>query len=317
MNPFSPRRAVRRHTTTGATATSGVAPTGATTTGAVAAILGVHPNTLRWYEAAGYLPPVPRTPGGYRRFSAELVRLARVVRESQPLLRLYGPIRNATFEFLAACREECVASERGAGEGAAGPASSNGRSRRHGSPRPDSLRRLNVLERLLQEEHQLALDALAALERFRWGYDRPSGGDGDDPSPDQGPRQGPRGGPLQYIGAAASLTGLSRDRIINWERNGLGRYPRSAAGYRLFGVEELDRLLIIRSCRTAGYSVTAIRRLLNAATARTTDIPLRTIADTPAPHETALFPVFPTDTLPATLETMIALTARLRKLLEN
>ena len=274
----------------------------------------MHPNTLRWYEAAGYLPPVPRTPGGYRRFSDELVRLARVVRESQPLLRLYGPIRNATFEFLTACREECVTSERAVGKGAAGPASSNGGSMQRGFPQLDSLQHgsqyhLNALERLLQEEHRLALDALAALERFRWGYHRPTGGDREDSNPRQGP--------LQYIGVAASLTGLTRDRIINWERNGLGRYPRSAAGYRLFGVEELDRLLIIRSCRTAGYSVTAIRRLLNAATTRSTEIPLRTIADTPAPYETELFPVFPTDTLPATLEAMIALTARLRKLLEN
>jgi DNA-binding transcriptional MerR regulator len=30
---------------------------------------GVHPNTVRRYEALGWLPPAPRAPNGYRRFS--------------------------------------------------------------------------------------------------------------------------------------------------------------------------------------------------------------------------------------------------------
>lgn len=31
--------------------------------------LGIHPNTVRQYEAWGFLPPVPRSPKGYRRFT--------------------------------------------------------------------------------------------------------------------------------------------------------------------------------------------------------------------------------------------------------
>ncbi|TVR67494.1 MAG: MerR family transcriptional regulator [Spirochaetaceae bacterium] len=270
-------------------------------------MLGVHPNTLRWYEAAGYLPPVPRTPGGYRQYSAELIRLARVVRESQHLLRLYGPIRSASSAFLAACKEDCVALQDATREHP-DPGTGMAGQERYGR----SLHHLSALERLLQDEYRLAMEALAALERFRCGEDAGS------PGNERGMAYSlHRRGPLQYIGSAAKLTGLSRDRIINWERNGLAGYPRSAAGYRLFGARELDRLLIIRSCRTAGYSVTAIRRLLHAATAHSSEIPLRTVADTPSPHETELFPVFPTDTLPATLEAMIALTARLRDLLEK
>jgi DNA-binding transcriptional MerR regulator len=249
----------------------------AATTGAVATQLGIHPNTLRWYEAAGYLPPVPRTPGGYRQYSPELVRLARVVREIQPLLRIYGPIRFAGFAFLRACREDSGA-----------------------------LERLNDLQQLLRAEYRLALDALEALDRFRSGDGMGSPGR---PTP---------GGRLCHIGAAAGQTGLSRDRIINWERNGLCSYPRSSAGYRVFGREETDRLLIIRSCRTAGYSNTAIRRLLHAIDSNTAPLRidgLKTIADTPASHETDLFPAFPTDTLPATLEELIHLTERLGEIL--
>ena len=255
-----------------------------TTTGALAAQLGIHPNTLRWYESAGYLPTVPRTPGGYRRYGPELVRLARIVRESQPLLRLFGPIRRATFVFLNKYRDEGA------------------------PPYSSALQRLDELIALLRDEHRLALDALAALERFRRGEQTP-----------------PRGsGPLRPIGLVAAETGLTRDRIINWERDGLCRYPRSPAGYRLFGAEEIDRLLIIRSCRTAGFSLTAIRRLLRAidehapeASVSPDGVSLRVVADTPAAHEAELFSAFPTDTLPATLEQFLALTERLGRLLRD
>lgn len=53
-------------------------------TAEVAAAVGVHPNTVRMYEAWGLLPPIPRTPSGYRKFSAmhvDQMRLARLVFE--------------------------------------------------------------------------------------------------------------------------------------------------------------------------------------------------------------------------------------------
>lgn len=260
------------------------------TTGAAARILGMHPNTLRWYETAGYLPPVPRTSSGYRRYSPEHVRLARIVRRSQPLLRVYGPIRRTTFLFLAACRERCVAAH--ACDCAHAPSIADA----HRAARE----RLDALVALLREEYRLSLEALAALERYRKGS--------------QDTRAlSSRPAPLQYIAAAARQTGLSRDQIINWERDGLARYPRSAGGYRLFGRREVDRLLIIRSCRTAGYSITAIRRLLQSGK----DAALRDVADTPTPQERAFFPVFPTDTLPATLQGFIALTEELRTICDS
>ena len=41
--------------------------------------IGIHPNTVRQYEAWGFLPPIPRSPKGYRRFTKvhlEQMRLA-------------------------------------------------------------------------------------------------------------------------------------------------------------------------------------------------------------------------------------------------
>lgn len=39
------------------------------TTQHVAKAVGVHPNTVRLYEQWGFLPPIPRTPKGYRKFT--------------------------------------------------------------------------------------------------------------------------------------------------------------------------------------------------------------------------------------------------------
>lgn len=48
----------------------------------IARLVGVHPNTVRLYEEKGYLPPVPRSKAGYRRFTTlhlEQMRLAHLV----------------------------------------------------------------------------------------------------------------------------------------------------------------------------------------------------------------------------------------------
>jgi len=46
----------------------------------IARAIGVHPNTVRLYETWGFLPPIPRSPAGYRRYSErhlDQMRLAR------------------------------------------------------------------------------------------------------------------------------------------------------------------------------------------------------------------------------------------------
>jgi hypothetical protein len=46
----------------------------------VARAVGVHPNTVRLYEEWGFLPPIPRSPSGYRMFTeahVDQMRLAR------------------------------------------------------------------------------------------------------------------------------------------------------------------------------------------------------------------------------------------------
>jgi DNA-binding transcriptional MerR regulator len=48
----------------------------------VAKAVGVHPNTVRLYEQDGLIPPVPRSPSGYRQYTSyhlDCMRLARLV----------------------------------------------------------------------------------------------------------------------------------------------------------------------------------------------------------------------------------------------
>jgi DNA-binding transcriptional MerR regulator len=55
------------------------------TTSQVAKIIGVHPNTVRLYEQWGFLPEIPRSPSGYRRytdFHVDQMRLARTALNS-------------------------------------------------------------------------------------------------------------------------------------------------------------------------------------------------------------------------------------------
>jgi DNA-binding transcriptional MerR regulator len=49
-------------------------------TSEIAQAIGVHPNTIRLYEEWGFLPPIPRTPSGYRKFTQAHLDQARLVR---------------------------------------------------------------------------------------------------------------------------------------------------------------------------------------------------------------------------------------------
>ena len=257
------------------------------TTGEAAAKVGIHPNTLRWYEMQQRLPPIPRSPGGYRMFSPRLVTQARVVHACHHIIWMVGPIRKLSFSVIAFSRQERIGEAREAAE---------------------------HIRALLQEEYRLAEESLQVLLHWRRGEHSPA----DSPADSQ-PGSCPAGSfsagssvkairrPVT-ISRAARMLALTPDQIRNWERNGLCRIPRAgSSGYRSFGREELERLLVIRYCLRAGYSLTAIRRMLHVLGRIVPDklAEIRTLANTPLPDETALFDPFPTDTLPATLRESI------------
>lgn len=51
----------------------------------IADLAGVNPQTLRYYERIGLLPEPPRTPGGYRDYADESLRVLRFVQRAKQL----------------------------------------------------------------------------------------------------------------------------------------------------------------------------------------------------------------------------------------
>lgn len=59
-----------------------------------------------------------------------------------------------------------------------------------------------------------------------------------------------------YSGELARLAGVSADTVRYYERSGLlHSAPRSVSGYRLFPLDALDRMQLIRSALGIGFSV--------------------------------------------------------------
>lgn len=69
---------------------------------------------------------------------------------------------------------------------------------------------------------------------------------------------------LLTLGQLAKRAGLARSSVLHYEALGL-LLPgsRSAAGYRLYGKAELERLLTIRRLRDSGLTLADIRALLS------------------------------------------------------
>ena len=90
--------------------------------------------------------------------------------------------------------------------------------------------------------------------------------------------------PLQ-IGQVARLLGVSIDVVRSWDRNGLIDVPRDPRnGYRRYGAAEISRLRVIRMLSRAGYSLSAILRMLIQLDRGDTSN-LRHALDTPRPDE--------------------------------
>lgn len=82
---------------------------------------------------------------------------------------------------------------------------------------------------------------------------------------------------------AASL-GITIDVLRDWERNGLIDVPRDSKGYRMYGIQEMKRLKIIRTLRHAHYSMMAILRMLSQVDKHSPHN-LLAVIDTPLPSE--------------------------------
>lgn len=74
-------------------------------TSEIARAVGVHPNTVRLYEEWGYLPPVPRTPSGYRKFSKIHLDQVKLIRLLMSFTWMGGDIRQTTYAVIRSSAE--------------------------------------------------------------------------------------------------------------------------------------------------------------------------------------------------------------------
>jgi DNA-binding transcriptional MerR regulator len=206
----------------------------------LAKAVGIHPNTVRRYVDGGFLPPVERSPSGYRRFTErhfDILRLVRLVFSNQYPGKA---IHQSGFRIILA----------------AVPGDLQG-----------ALKLAHSHLGLVQSERAQAELAAEILERWALGA----------PAKDNTK-------PLQ-IGQVARLLGVSIDIIRSWDRNGLIDVPRDPAnGYRRYGAQEISRLRVIRILSRAGYSLSAILRML-VQLDRGDKTGLRHALDTPRPDE--------------------------------
>jgi DNA-binding transcriptional MerR regulator len=191
----------------------------------VARAVDVHPNTVRLYEANGYLPPVPRSPTGYRWFTGrhlDHLRLARFLL----LNRWPGrTIRRSAQSVLV------NAALRGL---------------------PDSLTDIESHLELIRAEQVAADEAREVVRRWLLGSSIEVGGRPGDARP----------------GEVVRRLGLTHDTLRSWERSGLIQVRRDeASGERRYSPSDIDRLVVIRALRWAGYSPMAVLRMLAAADA--------------------------------------------------
>ena len=69
-------------------------------TSEIAKAVGVHPNTVRLYEKWNLLPPIPRTPAGYRMFNEAHLDQMKLARLAMSFTWMGGEIRRTAYEMV-------------------------------------------------------------------------------------------------------------------------------------------------------------------------------------------------------------------------
>ena len=83
---------------------------------------------------------------------------------------------------------------------------------------------------------------------------------------------------------AALALGVTVDTLRNWERNGLITGSQMQNGFRVYSSEDMERLIIIRTLRSANYSLSAILRFTQKLS-RSRDVPVGEALNTPDESE--------------------------------
>ena len=224
------------------------------TTSRIAAIAGVHPNTVRLYERIGFITAPQRRPNGYRVFTELHVLQVQLVRAALDVELVHNGLRKEVLAIVDAMARQSY------DEALALAEQRVVHLRRERAAAEDALRHVRQLL-------ALAPDDVAATA----------------PAPADAPSA-----PLMLTRQqTADYLDTTIDALRNWEMNGLLQVKRKQNGYRVYTAADINRLAIIRALRAANYSLASILRLLEALDRdATTDI--ERVLDSPDPDDDIL-----------------------------
>jgi len=210
----------------------------------IAKAVGIHPNTVRLYEEWGLLEKIPRSPAGYRLFTQAHLDQVRLVRLALKCTCFGREIKSVAYDTIKAS------------------AAGNFR---------EALDSAVHLKNLIIMECRQAEDAEQYLEQWAAnaipGKNKESDGvrESNDAETAEKAEISRRTDACGTLGMteAAKLLNITTDMLRNWERNNLIRIPRNPAnGYRMYGLDEINRLRVIRVLRRSNYSNMAILRAM-------------------------------------------------------
>lgn len=208
-------------------------------TAQIAKLIGVHPNTIRFYEQMKLLPEVPRSMRGYRIFDDNHLKQLHLLRIGFRAEIISDKLRQEVYEIVKTA------------------ALWNIEDAYQGTQR--YLQHLKEERIKAEEAIQITLDLIDKMELTN-----------DDAL-------------YHGRGKVAEILGITIDVLRDWERNGLLSVPRSEKGHRIYGIVEMNRLKIIRTLRSAHYSMMSILRMLNHLDQGERNI--RDVIDTPGEEE--------------------------------
>lgn len=217
----------------------------------IAKAFGLHPNTIRLYEAWNLLPAVPRSPAGYRLFTQihlDQVKLIRLVFKCT----MFGKgIKSMAYQTIHLSAEGSF---------------------------DEAVSCAKTLRDMIQIECRQAEEAERFLEQ--WATRAKPNNSAEQCAPcgepssclDHSTRfnvgKAPEDitlSPGETVSSktAAKILDITMDTLRNWERNNLIHIPRHPSnGYRLYGCDEINKLRVIRVLRRSNYSNMAILRAM-------------------------------------------------------
>ncbi|MCL2108651.1 MAG: MerR family transcriptional regulator [Oscillospiraceae bacterium] len=204
-------------------------------TATVAEIIGVHPNTVRFYEEIGFIPKPKRQPNGYRIFTDVHVEQMKLIRLALQVELLQNGLREAAFEIIKTSATGNIEKAENLAIGYLNQIKSE---------QEKAEKAIILVKQLLSGKKYKATNISFTRKQ------------------------------------AAEHLQITADTLRNWELNGLLKVKRKENGYRVYGDEDIRLLKIIRTLRTANYSLSAILRLLNELS-RNPQGNIKKIIDTP------------------------------------